>query len=139
MLRVAAIFTLCEKLWTLHLPKHMGKVTPAYGETPFPYLRVALKIGVNPSLSILKYVSETAPKKSVWCSRLWTRCLSVTMCIVLIKKQFIYATLGVFCLTAFLICWSSILANLRILIGNLRDCFPRALYIQFNIKFMYNF
>jgi len=37
MLRVAAIFTLCEKLWTLCLPKHMGKVTPAsYGETLFP-------------------------------------------------------------------------------------------------------
>jgi len=37
MLRVAAIFTLCEKLWTLRLPKHMGKVTPvSYGETLFP-------------------------------------------------------------------------------------------------------
>jgi len=30
MLRVAAILTLCEKLWTLRLPKHMGKVTPVF-------------------------------------------------------------------------------------------------------------
>jgi len=43
----------------------MEKVTPVtYGETLFPYLRVALKIGVNPSLSVPKYmyVSETAPR-----------------------------------------------------------------------------
>jgi len=58
MLRVAAIFTLCEKLWTLRLPKHMGKDTPVF---LWRNARVALKIGVNPSLSILKYVSETAP------------------------------------------------------------------------------
>jgi len=30
MLRVAAIFTLCEKLWTLRLPKHKGIVTPDF-------------------------------------------------------------------------------------------------------------
>jgi len=29
-LGVAAIFTLCEKLWTLRLPKQMGKVTPVF-------------------------------------------------------------------------------------------------------------
>jgi len=39
-------------MYKLRLPKHMSKVTPVF-----------LKIGVNPSLSILKYVSETAP----WC------------------------------------------------------------------------
>jgi len=61
MLRVAAKFTLCEKLWSLRLPKHMGKLRQfSYGKTLFTQLRVALKIGVNPSLSILKYVSETA-------------------------------------------------------------------------------
>jgi len=32
MFRVAAIFTIGEKLWTLRLPKHniMGKVTPVF-------------------------------------------------------------------------------------------------------------
>jgi len=41
----------------------MGRVTPVilWWNALFPYLRVALKIGVNPSLSILRYVSETAP------------------------------------------------------------------------------
>ena len=37
MLRVAAIFTLCEQLWTLRLPKHMGKLQQfSYGKTLFP-------------------------------------------------------------------------------------------------------
>jgi len=36
MLTVAAIFTLGEKLWTLRLPKHMGKLRQfSYGETLF--------------------------------------------------------------------------------------------------------
>jgi len=42
----------------LRLPKQMGKVKPVfYGETLF---WVALQISVNPSSSILKYVSEMA-------------------------------------------------------------------------------
>ena len=61
MLRVAAIFTLCERIWTACAWLYVwGKLRQfSYGETLF---WVALKIGVNPSLCILKFVSEKAPR-----------------------------------------------------------------------------
>jgi len=60
MLRVAALFTLYEKLWMvcacLNLWVKLRQLS--YGETLF---WVELQIGLNPSLNILKYISETAP------------------------------------------------------------------------------
>jgi len=60
MLRVAAIFKLCEKLWMVcgYLNFWEKQCQFSYGEA---LIWVALKIGVHPSLCIFKYASETAP------------------------------------------------------------------------------
>ena len=59
MLRAAAIFTLCEKLWTVCACLNYGKSYDSFLMVKRFFYN--LKIGVNPSLSILKNVSETAP------------------------------------------------------------------------------